>query len=1397
MKGFLKSPDGIFQLGLRVTTVGRDGSDLVLKTAGAEFQHAIIEYSNQDDCFVLQDLNTCQGTYINDCRVQNAAVRLAPGDIIRFGYGGMPYELELDNQSQVAYPPVHQRPAWTQPLTMVSDQLESDPAAGLPQLRSMVNAPTGTWNTCPQQPQPLPRPPSMRSRPQSAGSATRRVDRPVQLIPSGTFIPNRTITGWVGGTAITRTQGGDIVPGTTAVEREQRIQFLSDEVKRLAVYQSECTRKEDMIRQLRTEIRDLQNQLRQTTTNWSTSPAMSNDAEITQRLLQLENELTRKTNETENLREQLRQAQEKSQQVATPNGSNSVSRQDFNDRVMEMNSLRAELERVQKDKNIMAGLVTQMQRDMSNKDTTISHVTREMENLKTEMREKDIQLTAMQTKFASSKDKKKGDDDLRSSEKEAAVVKLKLKAVESQMKEKCDLIASLKEELEKVQEAERQEKASQRKLQTELDQCSTKAQDLERAERLVRVDLEKVSKRIERFRNRVIQVTFSVPGTRTPDKQLNDDEVVDALQKIISEKVELVKQIRELKQTINEFGSSKKDSVDGAKRLKQHLGESVTRLREKGVRAGQLKQEVDLLQTVSVCQSLDWAKSGSLELLQTVLTWQTDIEAALEQCGVNVKIADDAPGAHILRLYKEREEAVRDQAELRGRLASIQDQHQVDVETALANLRQELQNRASDDAEMATREHEEKTKRMMAEVEAAEAEKRQAAVEEQQAKIIELQANIETLRASILEKEEEQKENKDLARDALEQLEAAKKTEVELQEKLRAAEAKEADLEVSSVRVREEMKRGYEDEAQKLREQVKQHSLTICAMEERLNKVVKKNKEAQTEINHLKKTIQELKLKLQKPTPPPKPKVILQRPTVDVAATEQLISQLRMENVELQKNLHEQQTTILALRRDLAGASARLTDMAGELSEAQKEDMERNQRRVAKQEAELTALRQQLAKLSSIVDKQTAEIGTLNGDISKHKSALSKYKTGVTERDTKITELETKLASKEAESQTQLNLIEEEGRITSELSALGAQCRGERHDQVIARQREALTELRARIKALEQTRPSLPTHNQALQQVMLLKKELSELHASQSANDIRLQNFCAAVDFGGSDTPGGTMSVRRSGDSTRAAAFHDQVNRARGVQPQSRAEAEIERSAHRETMEALETSESTFLTLLRGVASALELDSIEGLRSMAHIPKDEREKLVCAREQGCELVTGRIKVLKERIARKDELLQGYEKDLAKLRQAETLANKKTSQVDSLTTDVRSKIEEMQYLREALQRTRTRLEQEKRLNAAIKQKKTFHLENERTCQNGFHKHHCPPEDVMGKDVAKRRVQKEKLKRKNYEIQTLKGELGVKDRDLQNTRRKMLSMEGSLVSVDLGTPAVNCSLWKDLW
>lgn len=44
-----------------------------------------------------------------------------------------------------------------------------------------------------------------------------------------------------------------------------------------------------------------------------------------------------------------------------------MSLQEFNEKLQELHSVRAELERVRKDKNIISGLVNQTQRDMSSK----------------------------------------------------------------------------------------------------------------------------------------------------------------------------------------------------------------------------------------------------------------------------------------------------------------------------------------------------------------------------------------------------------------------------------------------------------------------------------------------------------------------------------------------------------------------------------------------------------------------------------------------------------------------------------------------------------------------------------------------------------------------------------------------------------------------------------------------------------------------------------------------------------------------------------------------------------------------------------------------------------------------------------------------------------------------
>ena len=79
-----------------------------------------------------------------------------------------------------------------------------------------------------------------------------------------------------------------------------------------------------------------------------------------------------------------------------------------------------------------------------------------------------------------------------------------------------------------------------------------------------------------------------------------------------------------------------------------------SRLREKGVTVGQLKQELDLLQTLSICESLDWAKNSSLQLLEATMEWQTDLENTLEECGINMKIADDSESlSHTNQLHRE------------------------------------------------------------------------------------------------------------------------------------------------------------------------------------------------------------------------------------------------------------------------------------------------------------------------------------------------------------------------------------------------------------------------------------------------------------------------------------------------------------------------------------------------------------------------------------------------------------------------------------------------------------------------------------------------------------------------------------------------------------------------
>ena len=64
---------------------------------------------------------------------------------------------------------------------------------------------------------------------------------------------------------------------------------------------------------------------------------------------------------------------------------------------------------------------------------------------------------------------------------------------------------------------------------------------------------------MERFRNRVVQVTFSTPGIKAPDTEISDDSLLDTLKKLINERTELQQKIKELDQQLKMTDNNSKD----------------------------------------------------------------------------------------------------------------------------------------------------------------------------------------------------------------------------------------------------------------------------------------------------------------------------------------------------------------------------------------------------------------------------------------------------------------------------------------------------------------------------------------------------------------------------------------------------------------------------------------------------------------------------------------------------------------------------------------------------------------------------------------------------------------------------------------------------------------------
>ncbi|KAM9370152.1 forkhead-associated domain-containing protein 1 [Phaethornis superciliosus] len=366
MRAFLKGWGECFQLKPHTTTIGRSqGCDIVLQSSGVADRHAALEFSPSDSSFVLQDFNSPQGTFVNGCQVQNAAVRVSPGDTLCFGAGGASFRLVLLGAAQMFCPPVTCRTAWSGKLQVVAEPKPSAPA-------SPPHLPILQWQL----------PPSSATT-QAPGAIGHLPHPPLQKPPRRAWAWNMATT----------------VPletlGRTSMlesDREHCPQVLQLEKKpgQLSGGRMEPKQKEAVRWGLQEEVAAMAKMLAQA--------AERNEVELAQKLLTFNQELDAKKEEIRALKEQLSHLQKNSSQIF----SHSLCQRD-----LELGRLQQENEKLRRDQALAAGLVSSLQREVANKEKKIQQLKQDIEKMKKENREKDKELAMVSAKCSQIKEEMK------------------------------------------------------------------------------------------------------------------------------------------------------------------------------------------------------------------------------------------------------------------------------------------------------------------------------------------------------------------------------------------------------------------------------------------------------------------------------------------------------------------------------------------------------------------------------------------------------------------------------------------------------------------------------------------------------------------------------------------------------------------------------------------------------------------------------------------------------------------------------------------------------------------------------------------------------------------------------------------------------------------------------
>ncbi|XP_066231241.1 forkhead-associated domain-containing protein 1 isoform X14 [Saccopteryx leptura] len=1261
MKAYLKSTEGFFVLN-KSTTIGKhEDSDLVLESADIDNHHALIEYNEAEGSFVLQDFNSRHGTFVNECHIQNVAVKLFPGDVLRFGSEGLTYELVIENAPSVSFPWVRGPTPWPRPQPPRAAQ-QPNQSRLPPQMPFHPGVRTAQVQRSWSQgfPRPATVPPASHKRPVSAGGkmfsftadGARRSPVIKQVWTNAVELSEQPVAEGIPGAAPPREMYVD--QDLTEQDKDEIILLLGKEVSRLSDFELESKYKDAMIVTLQSELASLRQTLSETAAPW-------NDRGASQTFPTAGEDIGAKEREIQNLKGQINALQK---------GYSQVLCQNLSERNLEITSLKNESENLRRDNAIKSGMVSSLQKDMLAKDEQVQQLRQEVNQLKSDNKEKDHQLEALssrllekitqvtedninlqQKKWSLQKEKQLSHSKQEEITENIEKLRLSLGSCQACMGMSCGS-SDLKKEVELLQQLQVSPPVSGlQKVALDILRLSQSwLEDTERLLRDVGIQLSSSDKGLslylkyllEHYKKIMIrtqELQIKVSSSQETHKSLLQEKLREHLAEKEKQDEERLQQEEKLRARVQRLEAEKAALEE---KITQEKNRTKEALEEEQRRVQELENRLTL-QKKALEESFIQEKSRVKETLEEEQRRVHELENHLTR-------QKEMLESSIAREKRKAKEVVE------GEKRKIQD-----LENHLTQQKEILESRIAYETQRATE-----------------------AVEKEKRKVQDLENRLtkQTEELNLKAQKEDVLNNK--LKDALSMVEETQKTK--MAESLKAESlttklsATLAELETAKTKMlmmegriqlqqqtikalqeeQESHKQGFQKEIMEYKEQIRQHSQTIVSLENRLRKVTEHHKKIEGEIASLKDNdaAQEKETQQDSPAGPPP----------DSSAKDAACDHLMVDLLTAQKEILSQQEVIMSLRKNLTEAHGRMSDLRGELSEKQKLELERNVALVQQQNSELRVLKEKLAQVTSLVQKKDRELEVLKEALrvsqEKHRLQLHREKEQKPRNKTQTCDISVQIEPVHADAF--VGRQEEQS-----FSDLGVKCKGSRHEEVIQRQKKALSELRLRIKELEKTCSSNPEY--------LLNETFLDLKT------LRMEKNVRKIMDARPDWP--TLSRIE----TRAAQI--------GL-----ANSATERSGKMDMAEALDLSENLYMDMSRTLSSLMNIKDMAGHVSMKHLSPRERERVNQLRQRDLDLVFDKITQLKSQLERKEELLKGYEKDIEQLRQSKASAQMYESQVAKLEDDIYKEAEEKALLKEALERMEQQLFQEKRLNRAIRQQK---------------------------------------------------------------------------------------------